>query len=534
VRKYLISLTILVSVLGGCGGGSNSPTATIASSTTHGTLVANPPLRLASLTAADFQATLSASPTGTQLLAAAGTPACGVDFYYLNYYTTGGNNEPTLASGALMVPTGGSGCSGARPIVLYAHGTTTAKNYNIANITDTTNPAASESALIAAVYAAQGFIVVAPNYAGYDISTLTYHPYLNANQQAGEMMDALAAARTALPNTFAKATTDSGQLLLTGYSQGGHVALATMRALQQAGKTVTAAAPGSGPYAMEAFGDSIFLGNVNVGSTVFAPLVTTSYQKAYGDLYAATTDIYNAPYAAGIETLLPSTQSLTALFASGALPQSAFFAYTTPTASDLTALGVPAGTAALAAGAMAVPANQVFALGFSDTHPLVSNAYRINYVLDALSDPDGAIVSASNPSPAAADVQLAATTPTNKARKALKLNDLRNNGSWYPTAPVLMCGGVRDPTVFYAVNTLTMKTFWSGLPAGLINTFSVDPYPATTSTNPLQAAFLTAYATIASQGGAAAVVASYHGTLVPPLCTLAARGFFQQILSGAG
>ena len=27
------------------------------------------------------------------------------------------------------------------------------------------------------MFAAQGYIVVAPNYAGYDISTLGYHPY---------------------------------------------------------------------------------------------------------------------------------------------------------------------------------------------------------------------------------------------------------------------------------------------------------------------------------------------------------------------
>ena len=31
---------------------------------------------------------------------------------------------------------------------------------------------------MAAVFAAQGYIVVAPNYAGYDGSTLDYHPYL--------------------------------------------------------------------------------------------------------------------------------------------------------------------------------------------------------------------------------------------------------------------------------------------------------------------------------------------------------------------
>ena len=91
--------------------------------------------------------------------------------------------------------------------------------------------------------AAQGFIVVAPNYAGYDVSSLPYHPYLNGAQQSGDMMDALSAARTALPTTFASSTSDNGQLLVTGYSQGGYVALRTVQALQAAGQTVTAAAP---------------------------------------------------------------------------------------------------------------------------------------------------------------------------------------------------------------------------------------------------------------------------------------------------
>jgi len=521
VRRHVKTLAVLGLLgLAGCGGGTNSPTATIATTNTHGTLVANPPLRVVSLNATDFAASVGSTAAGQQLLALAGTPKCGVDVYYLNFYTTGGAGEPTLSSGAMMVPTGGSGCSGARPIVLYAHGTTTAKTYNLANITDATNPAASEAGLLAAMYAAQGFIVVAPNYAGYDISTLPYHPYLNAQQQAGEMMDALTAARTALPNTFASATTDSGKLFLAGYSQGGHVALATMRAMQAAGQTVTAAAPASGPYAMEAFGDSIFLGNVNIGSTIFAPLLTTSYQKAYG-IYNSPSDVYAAPYATGIETLLPSTQSLTQLFTSGALPQTALFSSTTPSASDLQALGVPSTTAALAAGAMAVPTNPVFATGFG-ANALITNAYRINYVLDALSNPDQVI--------AQTGTGLAATTPTNKARKVLALNDLRS--AWYPKSPLLMCGGVQDPTVFYSVNTQTMKAFWASLPAGLVNTYSVDPYPATTSTDPLQAGFLQNEAAVAAQGGASAVVSNYHGSLVPPFCTYAARHFFLQVLGG--
>ena len=77
----------------------------------------------------------------------------------------GGAGETTTASGALLVPTGsGAACSGARPIVLYAHGTQTNKTVNLADPTDPNN---TEGVLIAAMFAAQGFVVGASNYAGY-------------------------------------------------------------------------------------------------------------------------------------------------------------------------------------------------------------------------------------------------------------------------------------------------------------------------------------------------------------------------------
>jgi len=269
-------------LLSACGG-SSTPTAMQSSSQARGTLVENPPLRIASLDAATLQADLSSSASGAQLLQLTGAPTCGVDFYYVKFWTVGGANEATESSGALMVPTGSAAaCAGPRPIVLYAHGTQTNKAANIADITD---PANTEGALIAAMFAAQGYIVVAPNYAGYDISTLGYHPYLDAVQQSDEMIDSLAAARTALPNTLATASSDNGKVFVTGYSEGGYVAMATQRAMIAAGDKVTAAAPMSGPYALEAFGDAIFFGDVDLGSTVFAPLLTTAYQHAYGNIY---------------------------------------------------------------------------------------------------------------------------------------------------------------------------------------------------------------------------------------------------------
>jgi Prolyl oligopeptidase family len=528
---------VLAAVLAVACGGSSSPTAAVSTSTTPGTLAFDPPFRIASLDATTFGAELGATTSGAGLLQITGAPACGVDFYYVKFWTVGAADEPTESSGALMVPTGGTGCSGPRPIVLYAHGTNTNQALNIANITDPTN---TEGALIAAMFAAQGYIVVAPNYAGYDISTLGYHPFVNAAQQSGEMMHILAAARAALPKTMTSATTDNGKLFVTGYSEGGYVAMATQRALQAAGATVTAAAPMSGPYALEAFVDAIFFGSVDLGSTVFTPLLISSYQHAYKNIYAATTDIYSSAYATGIDTLLPSTTPLATLFANGRLPQTALFDSATPT------VNIP-GQAALSAiltAALAVPSDPtnpdtpLFDLGFGSPS-LVTNAYRVSYALDAATNPDGAV-----PTPTAG-VPLAANPPTQTLRLAFYTNDLRN-GNWAPNSPTLLCGGDQDPTVFFSVNTLTMAAFWPKLTAaGLVTVLDLDDRRGQRGTPPpgpfaaVQAGFqanqtaLLQFYMSAAGGGlslAAAeqqLVQGYHGA-VAPFCAVAARSFFSQ------
>jgi acetyl esterase/lipase len=527
MRNYrrVVGSAVAAWLLVACGNSSQTTQAGL--STAPGTLAIDPPFRIASLDALTFGATLASSTTGAELLAVTGTPTCGVDFYYIKFWTKGAlAAETTESSGALMVPTGGSGCSGPRPIVLYAHGTNANQALNIADIT---NPGNTEGALIAAMFAAQGYIVVAPNYAGYDISTLGYHPFLDAAQQSGEMMDILEAARTALPATPAAATSDNGQLFVTGYSEGGHVALATLRALQAAGATVTAAAPMSGPYALEAFGDALFFGSVDLGSTEFTPLLVSGYQHAYGNIYTATTDIFSPTYATGIATLLPSTTPLDTLFAEGLLPETALFDSSTP---------VVPGQAALSA-ALAVPDNAanpdtpLFQLGFGNPY-LIVNDYRVSYAADAAANPDGAV-----PTPTAG-VPLAAIAPTQTLRHALYVNDLRN-GHWAPTAPTLLCGGDEDPTVFFSVNTETMAAFWHPqVAAGLITVLDVNAAPAgpfagiQTGFIASQAALL-AYYQSADGGGLslpaaqAAVTENYH-TNVAPFCSLAARSFFSKFL----
>lgn len=277
------------------------------------------PTRVASFSSAALSAAL-ADPSRAAVAQLAGAPICNVDVHHFQYRTVGAQDENTVASGALMVPTGDhERCRGKRPIVLYGHGTAVERAFNLANVFLTND---GESFVLAAGFAAHGYIVVAPNLAGYDTSTLPYHPYLNAAQNAKDMIDALRAARRALPTSSAPNTRAGSKLFVTGYSAGGHVAMATHRALEEQDIRVTAAAPLSGPYALSTFGDRVYDGQVNLGATIFSVLIATSYQRAYGDLYDAATELFEARDANGSESLLPSNVPIADLFAQGLLMQS--------------------------------------------------------------------------------------------------------------------------------------------------------------------------------------------------------------------
>lgn len=477
----------------------------------RGALIENPPARIASVSVADLAALVGASSAGQQLLQLIAAPRCGIDVHQLRYHTVDPAGAPTTASGALMVPTGDdAACQGPRPIVAYAHGTSVERAYNIAAIT---NPDNAEGLLMALAFGARGYIVVAPNYAGFDTSALPYHPFLHAEQQSGDTADAIAAARSALPTSFAPSITDGGKLLVTGYSQGGHVAMATHRRLEQAGAAVTASAPMSGPYALGAFGDAVFYGHVVRSAPLFVAYLGTGYQRAYGNIYSNPTDMFEARYATNIETLLPTSGSRSELFAQGRLPSDQLFNSTPP--DPAYAPYTPATTPADLA--------HVFARGFG-AEPLVTNAFRLAYLTDAEANPDGGF-------PAVTD-GLPASNPGHGLRQAFKANDLRN---WTPTAPVFLCAGNQDPTVLY-LNTQLMQDYWAASGATAVSALDLDsdislddPHAAR------KAGFAAAKAAVAadavargaSDGGAFAVAEAYHSTLVPPFCLSAVQSFFE-------
>ena len=499
----ILLLPIVLALLCACedsGDDDNGPPDPEPPDPKRGDLIGDSPTHEASYTPDELLAVASSGDVTQLILEEVLSPECAIDVYHVEYQTVDPEGELIAASAALMVPNdSGSQCQGERPIVLYAHGTHTEKDFNMADLESSDN---TESLLMAGMFAAEGYIVVAPNYAGYDTSTLGYHPYLNGDQQSKDMIDALTAARSALPTVDAPDTTDGGQLFITGYSQGGYVAMATHRALQEAGDTVTASAPLSGPYALSAFSDAIFQGRVTGGSTVNLTLLLTSYQKAYGDIYASPTDAYEAQYATDIENLLPSTTSLGDLKDQGKLPDTALFSITPPDAAyaDLTPATTPANLAA------------VFALGFGTDH-LLTNDFRLAYLQDADSHPDGGFPTLSDGLPPG--------NPENPFRQALKANDQR---SWTPEAPTLLCAGNRDPAVLY-LNTELMQNYWSSETSVSVldidsDVGSGDPYESQ------KEQFAAAKAVVELAGGDNEVLQLYHAGLVAPFCLSAAKSFF--------
>jgi S-formylglutathione hydrolase FrmB len=493
-RLTALLAALLLASCGGDGDESAQASDPPAGPPARGALASGSPSKRASFSPQQLVTlvvTDNANPVAAALSLA---PRCSIDVYDLKYGTVGALAEAATASGALMIPTGTDpACQGPRPILLYAHGTTTNRAASMANLNDADN---NEGVLMAAVFAGNGYIVIAPDYAGYNDSTLTYHAYLNADQQSKDMIDALTAARAGLPNLGA-AVTDSGKLFITGYSQGGYVAMATHRAMQADGSTVTASAPMSGPYALSAFGDAIFQGRVSGASPVNLTLLISGYQRAYTDIFAATTDVFEARYATGIDSLLPSTTPVGDLEAQGRLPADQLFSSTPPAPefASITPATEPAGLA------------PVFALGFGPDN-LITNAYRLAYLQDAQASPDGGF-------PVVTD-GLPPLSPTHALRRALKTNDLRN---WTPTSPVQLCGGSGDPTVFY-FNTQLMQSFWAAnSPPAAIAVLDVET----------DGDFVAAKELLRLVSGDDAVLGSYHAGLVPPFCLAATKSFFDAL-----
>jgi len=212
-----------------------------------------------------------------------------VDAYKVVYYTGSATGDSlTFASGLMAVPR--EGCES--PLFCYHHGT--------AYYGDLVSELELEWQ-VGVVTAANGYVSALPDYLGYGATPASHpHPYLHAETQASASIDLLRAVRHWCDD---QAISLNGQLLLAGYSQGGHAAMATHRAIEtqhQGEFTVTASAPGSGPYDLSGLTRDALLAPAP-SIAFYLAFTMFSYQYVYGDLWDHPSEAFVAPF----DQLLP-------------------------------------------------------------------------------------------------------------------------------------------------------------------------------------------------------------------------------------
>ncbi|MFA7505924.1 MAG: alpha/beta fold hydrolase [Burkholderiaceae bacterium] len=245
-----------------------------------------------------------------------GKARCDVELHAIEYQTIGGAGEPVNATGGIAIPVGEDPvCQAPHPLVMWAHGTATARDYSVLTSEEVFGGVAL------AVLAAQGYAVVAPDYTGYGGSTLDYHPYLNAQAQAADAIDSLRAARQVLA---ARGEPPPSALFLTGYSQGGYVAMATHREIERAHADefqVAASFPMSGPYALGYTLDRMLGGDPTDGASRLLPFLVESYQRSYGNVFSNPAELFVPPYDRTALGIFPGPVGSSGAIDQGLLPE---------------------------------------------------------------------------------------------------------------------------------------------------------------------------------------------------------------------
>ncbi|MXS21474.1 lipase family protein [Pseudomonas oryzihabitans] len=249
-----------------------------------------------------------------------GQPRCDVRLLEITYRTRGVHDEVADASAMLLLPEGPA-CREPKPLLGWARGTETQRSSAQAEAV----AQAGGSPLIV-LYAAQGYAVAATDYLGLGRSSYPFHPYLHAASEASAVIDSMRAARGVMAR---RGMALSGRVMLAGYSQGGHAALAAQRTLEQRYArefNLVASAPMSGPYALsQTFLDN-WSGRTPAGANALAPYLFSytlvAMQHVYGDLYHHLDELLQQPWAARAERLLPGPDTIFQLLHDQALPPS--------------------------------------------------------------------------------------------------------------------------------------------------------------------------------------------------------------------
>ena len=203
--------------------------------------------------------------------------------------------EDTIeVSGALFVPQGFDDPCGL-PIHVYMHGT-------IFKRTDAPSFMSIEGTF-GGLMSTLGQLVLMPDYVGLGTSELM-HPYVHARSESDAGYFMMKAASTLSEEL---AYTLNGQNFISGYSQGGHAAMALARDLATTPYgddfPLTAAVPGSGPYDISGTQFPLTFESSTYSNPAYLAYNVIGWNSYYGSLYNDISEIFQEPYASTLPPL---------------------------------------------------------------------------------------------------------------------------------------------------------------------------------------------------------------------------------------
>jgi pimeloyl-ACP methyl ester carboxylesterase len=215
----------------------------------------------------------------------------------LVYTTTNLEGEKTIASGLLLIPNLPD--LEKAPVAVFAHGSTTKRRYVPSEL--------NFQAAYAANLTLNNYITIVPDYLGLGNSP-GFHPYLHAETEATTVLDMVRAVRNYFKDSLN--TTLRKDIYLMGYSQGGHVVMATHKYIEENNLTdefqVNASAPCSGLYSMSKvmYNYVLYLNKISYCDPELIVHTILSNQYVYGNMYEKTGDYFIAPYDSIIDSYL--------------------------------------------------------------------------------------------------------------------------------------------------------------------------------------------------------------------------------------
>lgn len=224
IGRFLVSLAVLIFV--------NS----FITLTASGQLVTS--TRVATMTAAEFNKRMRTAYPNEELEQLRGA----LNLYKVSYRSVDVKGRNAVLSGLVALPAQGA----PNGLVIFNHGTMVSRKTVPSAYRGEKKPGETQHALIA--FGSGGYAIAMPDYIGQGDHKANAHPYPASVTNARAGIDLIKVAReVARRNRIAV----GDQLYVTGYSEGGGVAMGQTRLLEESNDPlhrVTASAPAAGPY----------------------------------------------------------------------------------------------------------------------------------------------------------------------------------------------------------------------------------------------------------------------------------------------